>query len=414
MPRSVESEPVVREADSVEDLNENIGEVEQNYISVNSAYRMIDSVFDGTDRRQLPIFCADVDAAFRLLPRAKHAIFYQYVLSRIKGEARKKLMIRRDIEDWPTAKAALKEYYSERRTIDYFIGELADARQGKDESVQDWASRIENLFTAFRDVAISLATPEEVPGIRKIAEQMGRSYFIKGLNNPIIKANVRGTHARDFAQAVEYTMEENAAWQADRGSTPLECRNCGKRGHTATRCQFRRDSYRDSKKRSPDNRTRGTVRAMSAAESVECFKCRRKGHFARDCKSKTACNKCGRMGHIAKDCRSKKENMSRGTNQRSSASVNVLRNTITCYYCGNRGHIKRECYKYLRDYDNGRQRPRNRETNYSSHRDDRRKNNKGSTTPVRDNYQTQKQGNRFTRRANVNNKPRYVCNEELN
>jgi len=48
---------------------------------------------------------------------------------------------------------------------------------------------------------------------------------------------------------------------------------------------------------------RGRV-GQSNNSGVECFKCGKYGHFAKDCYSGVKCYNCGKVGHFAKDCRS--------------------------------------------------------------------------------------------------------------
>lgn len=60
--------------------------------------------------------------------------------------------------------------------------------------------------------------------------------------------------------------------------------------------------------------------------SLQCFKCKEMGHFAKDCRlTFDRCYKCGIVGHIAKTC------------------VNDDIEAGSCYVCGEMGHLQSEC-----------------------------------------------------------------------
>ena len=54
-------------------------------------------------------------------------------------------------------------------------------------------------------------------------------------------------------------------------------------------------------RRPPDNRERGRY-SSNSNRSLECYKCLKQGHFARDCRNEVVCNRCREAGHYSYRC----------------------------------------------------------------------------------------------------------------
>ncbi|KAF2318724.1 hypothetical protein GH714_010314 [Hevea brasiliensis] len=72
-----------------------------------------------------------------------------------------------------------------------------------------------------------------------------------------------------------------------------------------------------------------------------CNKCKRPGHFARDCPNMTVCNNCGLPGHIAAECNS--TTMCWNCKEPGHLA-NQCPNDPVCHMCGKMGHLARDCY----------------------------------------------------------------------
>uniref|UniRef100_F6HN80 CCHC-type domain-containing protein n=1 Tax=Vitis vinifera TaxID=29760 RepID=F6HN80_VITVI len=71
-----------------------------------------------------------------------------------------------------------------------------------------------------------------------------------------------------------------------------------------------------------------------------CNKCKRPGHFARDCPNVTVCNNCGLPGHIAAECNS----TTMCWNCKESGHLaSQCPNDPVCHMCGKMGHLARDC-----------------------------------------------------------------------
>jgi hypothetical protein len=73
--------------------------------------------------------------SFELIDPDKYDLFYKYVRTRITGEAKAKLLVRKDADDWDSVKAVLKEHYATRRILDFYACAMFNVRQAKHETV---------------------------------------------------------------------------------------------------------------------------------------------------------------------------------------------------------------------------------------------------------------------------------------
>ncbi|PNF39993.1 hypothetical protein B7P43_G15585 [Cryptotermes secundus] len=266
------------------------------YISVSDAFKLVAEPFSG-DIRKLKEFCENVDAAFGLINPDKYDLFYKYVRTRITGEAKAKLLVRQDADDWASVKAILKEHYATRRTLDFYACAMFNARQAKHETVAAWCSRLDQLGSDFRDAAIEGASSSEMCGITKLVSQLGKACFIQGLANERIQTVVRARNPTHITEAAEIGTEEESALlsakekvhsvsQYNDRSKDVRCNNCRRFGHRESQCFLTGRSKE--------------VKVAAPAEKV--------------------CNFCNMPGHVAYTCWKKKKrhiNFSGNKNRRA-------------------------------------------------------------------------------------------------
>jgi hypothetical protein len=250
----------------------------EEHLSVNAAFQLMVEPFSG-DKRKLKEFCENVEAAYELIDPDKYDLFYKYVCTRITGEARAKLLVRQDADDWASVKAVLKDHYATKRTLDFYACAMFNARQSKHERVAAWCSRLDQLVSDFRDAAIEGATSSEMCGITKLVSQLGKACFIQGLANERIQTVVLDRNPSHIIEATEIGTEEECAlvsakekslnaFHSNDSSKPVRCNNCKRVGHKESQC-FLTSRSKEVKVTAPSGKV--------------CNYCNKPGHFAREC-----------------------------------------------------------------------------------------------------------------------------------
>ena len=74
------------------------------YCSLSEAMKLIPNSFDG-NKQKLREFIENVDVAFELVHPSKNEVFLKFVKTKIKGDARSKLMVRNLTHTWALVKS---------------------------------------------------------------------------------------------------------------------------------------------------------------------------------------------------------------------------------------------------------------------------------------------------------------------
>lgn len=311
--------------------NSNNSEASSSGISAKDALVLVPRTFEG-NRRELQEFIENVNAAFEVVRSEDEKLLFQYVKSKITGDARSKLIVREQTSNWAEVRSILEENYSDKRTIDFYACRMFQARQNPGESIASWGNRIDELSKSFRVAVTRVTEKAQLKGALELVYALGRACFIQGLVNERIQTIVRSRgEGLSLGDAVEVAQQEESALLSmkekgqfqrisynkkpeTRGNRSDKCYNCGQRGHMAKEC-------RKSKVPSKVRWVQTPTRAEEARNFQNfCYNCDETGHTDAKCSKIIICERCQRRGHNVNECRTPK-----------------------CFVCNKYGHKAYQC-----------------------------------------------------------------------
>jgi hypothetical protein len=68
---------------------------------------------------------------------------------------------------------------------------MFNSRQGGNESIASWSSRIDSMQSELREAAYRICTDEEIVGAMGLINRLAKACFVQGLSNDRIQTIVR-------------------------------------------------------------------------------------------------------------------------------------------------------------------------------------------------------------------------------
>lgn len=216
---------------------------------------------------------------------------------------------------WDALRRELAKRFSDVTDPQFALSVLRNIRQNQGENIQVFAERI-----------LSLAE-EAFQGVNGDAvERQLIDTFVDGLTSDQSKLRILRSRPKTLQEAIDtVTTEENLLARVALSSSP--------RNHKHD-TQYRHDPHSNTFHRNTKHETQtfsGNARQNNRETPMEVDHYRPKPF-------RPKCFKCKKIGHFSKDCRSISAVNDRGTFDRRWE-----RNKNKCWRCGQEGHIMRDC-----------------------------------------------------------------------
>lgn len=180
------------------------------FCSINEVLKIISEPFSG-DRTKLKQFIDSCEIALELVNPNEHSKLVKFIKSKIIGEPRNRLLVRTS-DTWERIKDILNENYSTRRSVDYYACLLFSSRQGTNENISSWASRLDIIQADLKTAALRVCAPDEHTGALALIDHLTKASFVQGLHDDKIKTVIRGKSREDnsFGDLVDFCLEEES------------------------------------------------------------------------------------------------------------------------------------------------------------------------------------------------------------
>lgn len=208
-------------------------------------------------------------------------VFNLAVKAKLVGKAFDAVKSVADANNWPSIRKALKAKINPI-SIETAYNMLMKAQQNDNESVMDFANRIESLLVQLNRAATEAAPEEAKEHIRTNHAKLAKRSFEFGLRNPELRTVIISKNCSTITQTIKEAVELASYEPFSRSNTQSDsrrgtkyCSHCRKNNHNSNEC-FR---TKNTVKTKPENNE-------SDEGSKFCKYCKKKGHVISECRKR--------------------------------------------------------------------------------------------------------------------------------
>jgi hypothetical protein len=275
--------------------------MEGGYCSISEAMKLTNQPFDG-DKKKLKEFIDNISTAFELIKPDQLKLLLKFVKTKITGEARSKLLVRDLTSTWADVRRILEENYGIKRTLDYYACRMFSSRQGPNENIASWSSRIDTMQSELREAAYRMCSEEEMVGAMGLINHLAKACFVHGLSNERVRTIVRAKgEMAMLSVCIDTALEEESAILSakERGFNVGNTFKGPGTGSGFVPRDISRGIGHPGRRVGYDNRNiskSAHVVSDAARERIPA------GNLG-----KIRCHACGALGHVSRFCRKKND-----------------------------------------------------------------------------------------------------------
>lgn len=240
--------------------------------------------FNG-NRESLAAFLTNCDNAIALATTSQQDVLCKFILSQLEGKAQLACSLK-TFANWAELKSFLKSTFGEKKHTSHLLIDLQNCKQGVNESVTQYALRIESCLTRIQaDIHHSCTDYIILPGKIAAMEELALNTFLLGLNSNL-STIVRCRNPTNLNDAITHGVEEEKLYKLNGiASKPHKtCSVCNKSGHSSSDCYKRksenfRRTYHVPQPSTSSNLQRGQL-------STVCAYCKNVGHHINECRKR--------------------------------------------------------------------------------------------------------------------------------
>jgi hypothetical protein len=252
-----------------------------------------------------------VEAAIGVVHTDKQGLLLKFVVAKIQGDAKDKLLARVERNTWGQIRSILEENYLVKRTLEYYTALLFSSRQGPSENLAQWGARLDHIAMEARHRLLLLEIKDNeqyVEGGLKLTGEFLEGTFISGLKDERIRVIVKAKGGDDsLAQIIETAIQEESELRSQRYRNPHQNPQWYLRILPVKQERVGRN-YPSGSQEPPIMRE-----VMATSVVRNCYNCLKPGHIARNCNSVSQCLQCGNKGQCYQGNRPQGGSGSRGS-----------------------------------------------------------------------------------------------------